>query len=67
MEMPLSDRTKTKAELFQMLAEAVRNTQPQPAVEAEAEPRPETPARKTQPKSKRPTKKKSDRKAARHK
>ena len=67
MEMPLSDRTKTKAELFQMLAEAVRNTQPQPAPEAEAEPKPEPRARKTQPKSKRPTKKKTDRKAARHK
>jgi hypothetical protein len=67
MEMPLSDRTKTKAELFQMLAEAVRNTQPQPAAEAEAEPKPETRARKTQPKSKRPAKMKNGRTSARRK
>jgi len=67
MEMPLSDRTKTKAELFQMLAEAVRNTQPQPAPEVEAEPKPEPRARKTQPKSKRQAKKKNDRTSARRK
>ena len=28
----MSDKTKTKAELLEMLAEAVRNTQPQPVV-----------------------------------
>jgi hypothetical protein len=40
--------TKTKAELFRMLAEAVRNTQPQPAADA-----PPEPIRDAQPKLKR--------------
>jgi hypothetical protein len=50
--------TKTKAELFRMLAEAVRNTQPQPIeadpiFDVQAEPRRKTPPRKGRPSSKR--------------
>jgi hypothetical protein len=48
---------KTKAELHEMLAEAVRNTQPQPVRNAQPEPvrtaQPE-PKRKTQPHKTRP-------------
>jgi hypothetical protein len=58
----MSDRTtkKTKAELLEMLAEAVRNTQPQPPIGA-AHPEPvrdvqRKPERKTGPVSKRKTK-----------
>ena len=43
----MGDKIKTKAELFEMLAEAVRNTQPQPV-------------RNTQPERKRPPKAKRD-------
>lgn len=46
----MSDKTKTKAELLEMLAEAVRNTQPQPVVNT-----PPEPARDEQPKRKRKT------------
>jgi hypothetical protein len=53
----MSDKTKTKAELLEMLAEAVRNTQPQPARNTQPEPvrdaQPE-PKRKTQPGKARP-------------
>ena len=34
----MSDKTKTKAELLEMLAEAVRNTQPQPVGNTHPEP-----------------------------
>jgi hypothetical protein len=34
----MSDKTKTKAELLEMLAEAVRNTQPQPVGNTQPEP-----------------------------
>jgi hypothetical protein len=34
----MSDRTKTKAELIEMLAEAVRNTQPAPVRNTQPEP-----------------------------
>ncbi len=48
----MSDKTKTKAELIEMLAEAVRNTQPRPVRNTQPEPvrdaQPE-PKRKTQP------------------
>jgi hypothetical protein len=63
--------TPTKADLYQMLAEAVRNTQPQP-VDAQAEPpldiRPD-PKRKSRPRTTRPVPKrkakpKSDRASA---
>jgi hypothetical protein len=53
----MSDKTKTKAELLEMLAEAVRNTQPQPVRNTQPEPvrdaQPE-PKRKTQPRKTRP-------------
>jgi hypothetical protein len=44
----------TKAELHEMLAEAVRNTQPQPVRDAQPEPR-----RKTQPRNTRPAPKRT--------
>ena len=44
----MSDKTKTKAELLEMLAEAVRNTQPQPVAQPD-------PARDPQPERKRKT------------
>ena len=44
----------TKTELYLMLAEAVRNTQPQPVTMAQPEPR-----RKTQPRNRRPTPKRA--------
>ena len=54
----MSDKTKTKAELLEMLAEAVRNTQPQPARNTQPEPvrdaQPE-PVRDAQPEPKRKT------------
>ncbi|HWZ38683.1 MAG TPA: hypothetical protein VNY08_10320 [Bradyrhizobium sp.] len=68
----MSDKTKTKAELLEMLAEAVRNTQPPPVRNTQPEPvgdaQPE-PKRKTQPRktalaSKRPAKNKSVRGSA---
>jgi len=47
----MSDKTtKTKADLLKMLAEAVRNTQPQPASATQPEP-----TRDTQPELKRKT------------
>jgi hypothetical protein len=53
----MSDKTKTKAELLEMLAEAVRNTQPPPVRNTQPEPvrdaRPEA-KRKTQPRKSRP-------------
>ena len=53
----MSDKVikKTKAQLHEMLAEAVRNTQPQP-VNAQPEP-----VRNTQPEAKRPPKDKRKR------
>jgi hypothetical protein len=50
----MSDK-KTKAELHAMLAEAVRNTQPQPQPEPVGDTQPE-PKRKMRPATKRPTK-----------
>jgi len=53
----MSDKTKTKAELLEMLVEAVRNTQPPPVRNTQPEPvrdaRPES-KRKTQPGKSRP-------------
>jgi hypothetical protein len=46
----MSDKTKTKAGLLEMLAEAVRNTQPQPVGNTQPEP-----ARDAQPERKRKT------------
>jgi hypothetical protein len=52
----MSDKTKTKAELLEMLAEAVRNTQPQPVRntpeplrDAQVEPKRKTQSRNTRP------------------
>ena len=56
----MSDK-KSKAELLQMLAEAVRNTQPQP----QAEPIPNTQPRKTRSTPKRKAKIKSTRRKQR--
>ena len=68
----MSDK-KTNAELLEMLAEAVRNTQPQPAVNMQPEPvrdpQPErkrkAQSRKTQPVSRRTAKIKNVRASAR--
>ena len=49
----MSDK-KSKAELLQMLAEAVRNTQPQPVRDAQPQTKPKP--RNTQPAPKRPVK-----------
>ncbi len=56
----MSDK-KSKAELFQMLAEAVRNTQPQPLnPQAESARNTQTePKRKTQSRNKRPAPKRA--------
>ena len=58
----MSDKTKTKAELLEMLAEAVRNTQPQPVRSTQPEPvrdaQPES-KRKTQPRKTRPAPKRT--------
>jgi len=53
----MSDRAikKTKAELHAMLAEAVRNTQPQPQPEPVGDTQPES-KRKMRPATKRPAK-----------
>ena len=68
----MSDKTKTKAALLEMLAEAVRNTQPQPVANTQPEPvhdpQPE-PKRKAQshktgPASQRPAKIKTVRASA---
>ena len=61
----MSDKTKTKAELLEMLAEAVRNTQPQPVAQPDParDPQPErkrkTQSRKTRPASQRTVKTKT--------
>jgi len=50
----MSDKTKTKAELLEMLAEAVRNTQPPPVRNTQPEPvgaAPTEPRSATQPKT----------------
>jgi hypothetical protein len=60
----MSDKTKTKAELLEMLAEAVRNTQsprvrdtqPEPVRDAQPESKRKTPPRKTRPAPKRTAK-----------
>jgi hypothetical protein len=58
----MSDKTKTKAELLEMLAEAVRNTQPPPVRSTQPEPvcdaQPES-KRKTQPRKTRPAPKRT--------
>ena len=62
----MSDKTKTKAELLEMLAEAVRNTQPQPVGNTQPEPprcatrrKRKTQSRKTGPASQRTAKTKN--------
>jgi hypothetical protein len=53
----MGDKTiKTKAELYAMLAEAIRNTQPQPVRDPQPEPKRETRSHKTQPALKRTAK-----------
>jgi hypothetical protein len=50
----MSDKTKTKAELLEMLAEAVRNTQPPPVRNTQPEPvgaAPTEPRSATKPKT----------------
>jgi hypothetical protein len=58
----MSDKTKTKAALLEMLAEAVRNTQPQPVAntqrEAVRDPQPKL-KRKTQSRKMRPASKRT--------
>jgi hypothetical protein len=49
-------KTKTKAELLEMLAEAVRNTQPQPVRNTQPEPKGKTRPHKTRPAPKRTAK-----------
>jgi hypothetical protein len=58
----MSDKTKTKAELLEMLAEAVRNTQPQPARNTQPEP-----VRDAQSEPKRKPAKRNPRRSARPK
>ena len=68
----MSDKTKTKAALLEMLAEAVRNTQPQPVgnmqTEVAPDPQPQqerkTQLRKARPASKRTAKTKNARATA---
>jgi hypothetical protein len=55
---------RTRAELYEMLAEAVRNTQPQPVHIAQPEPKRKTQPRNTRPAPKRPAKIKSVRASA---
>lgn len=67
----MSEKKKTRAELLSMLAEAVRNTQPQPSISVtRADPvgnaRP-TPKRKTRSVSKRAAEIKGNRASAGHK
>lgn len=60
----MSDK-KTRAELLQMLAEAVRNTQPQPAPDTQTERHAQSePKQKARPAPKRTTKIKSTRVSA---
>jgi hypothetical protein len=63
----MSDKIKTKAELLEMLAEAVRNTQPQPVRDAQPEPKHKTQPRNTRPVPKRTAKIKNVRASASHK
>jgi len=71
----MSDKTKTKAELLEMLAEAVRNTQPpsvpntqpEPVRDAQPEPKRKTQPHKTRPAPKHTAKIKSVRASASHK
>jgi hypothetical protein len=56
--------TPTKAELHEMLAQAVRNTQPQPARNEQPEPKRNERPRKTRPAAKRTAKIKSVRASA---
>ena len=68
----MSDKTKTKGALLEMLAEAVRNTQPQPVGNTQPEPvrdpqrerKRKTQSRKTPPASKRTAKIKNVRASA---
>jgi hypothetical protein len=59
----MSDK-KTKAELLEMLAEAVRNTQPQPVGNTQPERKRKTQSRKTRPASRRTAKIKNVRASA---
>jgi len=59
----MSDK-KTKAELLEMLAEAVRNTQPQPVGNTQPERKRKTQSRKTRPASQRTAKIKNVRASA---
>ena len=58
----MSDTTKTKAELLEMLVEAVRNTQPPPVRNTQPEP-----VRDARPESKRKTQPRKPRRSARPK
>jgi hypothetical protein len=62
----MSEKTgkKTKAELHEMLAEAVRNTQPQPVRDVQPEPERKTQPHKTRPAPKHTTKIKTVRSSA---
>ena len=62
----MSEKTgkKTKAELHEMLAEAVRNTQPQPLRDVQPEPERKTQPHKTRPAPKHTTKIKTVRASA---
>jgi hypothetical protein len=60
-------KPKTRAEMYEMLAEAVRNTQPQPVHKPQPEPKRKTQPRKTRPAPKRTAKIKSVRVSARRK
>ena len=65
----MSEKTgkKTKAELHEMLAEAVRNTQPQPVRDVQPEPERKTQPQKTRPAPKPTAKTKSVRASANRK
>jgi hypothetical protein len=62
----MSDK-RTRAQLYEMLAEAVRNTQPQPVHIAHPEPKRKTQPRNTRPAPKRTAKIKSVRASPRRK
>jgi len=59
--------TPTKAELHEMLAQAVRNTQPQPVRNEQPEPKRNVRPRKTRPAAKRTAKLKGVRASTSHK
>jgi hypothetical protein len=65
----MSEKTgkKTKAELLEMLAEAVRNTQPQPVRDVQPEPERKTQPHKARPAPKHTAKAKSVRASANRK